>query len=267
MHFPKAPSTSYAPSAKCAWGLARFSIRMLQPSEDKVTFPQVGELCAMTQWGHSLQIWKSGTLSPLEALMMSADQPGFHSCAFLRIEWPVNNWVISTIVLLFPLTVVFTHIYTPVSLVAQTVKNLPVMQETQVWSLGQEDPLEKEMAIHSTILAWRIPWTVQPGGQQSMGSQRVRDDWAMTSPLYTYNLILSVSPYCLCSGIVLEGRYIVPIMQCTYHFYDYLMYLQCNVSHTRLVSPQTKILFIPMMLSTELHWVQLCTCLLKARIN
>ena len=50
------------------------------------------------------------------------------------------------------------------SLVAQMLKNLPTMQETQVWSLGQEDPLEKEMATHSSILAWRIPWTEEPGG-------------------------------------------------------------------------------------------------------
>ena len=54
------------------------------------------------------------------------------------------------------------------------VKNLPIMQETQVQSLGQEDPLEKEMATHSSILAWKIPWTEEPGGLQSMGSQRVR---------------------------------------------------------------------------------------------
>ena len=50
------------------------------------------------------------------------------------------------------------------SLVAQTVKNLPGMQETQVGSLGWEDPLEKEMATHSNILAWKIPWTEEPGG-------------------------------------------------------------------------------------------------------
>ena len=59
------------------------------------------------------------------------------------------------------------------SLVAQLVKNLPAMQETQVSSLGQKDPLEKEMATHSSILTWRIPWTGEPGGLQSMGSQRV----------------------------------------------------------------------------------------------
>ena len=63
-----------------------------------------------------------------------------------------------------------------VSLVAQTVKNLPAMQETKVQSLGQEDPLEKDMATHSSILAWRIPWTKEPDGLQSIGSQRVGHD-------------------------------------------------------------------------------------------
>ena len=62
------------------------------------------------------------------------------------------------------------------SLVAQTVKNVPAMQETGVRSLGWEDPLEKEMATHSSILAWKIPWTEEPGRLQSMGSQRVGHD-------------------------------------------------------------------------------------------
>ena len=62
------------------------------------------------------------------------------------------------------------------SLVAQMVKHLAAMQKTWVQSLGQEDPLEKEMATHSSILAQRIPWMEEPGGLQSMGSQRVRHD-------------------------------------------------------------------------------------------
>ena len=62
------------------------------------------------------------------------------------------------------------------SLVAQTVKNLPVVQEIQVRSLGRADPLEKEMITHSSILAWRIPWTEESGKLQSMGLQRVRHD-------------------------------------------------------------------------------------------
>ena len=56
------------------------------------------------------------------------------------------------------------------------IKNLPAMQETWVRSLGQEDPLEKGMATHSSTLAWRIPWTEEPGGLQSMGSQRFGHD-------------------------------------------------------------------------------------------
>ena len=62
------------------------------------------------------------------------------------------------------------------SLVAQTVKRPPAMQETQVRSLGREDPLEKEMATHSSTLAWKIPWTGGPDGLQSMGLQRVGHD-------------------------------------------------------------------------------------------
>ena len=59
---------------------------------------------------------------------------------------------------------------------AQMVKNVPAMQKIQVQSLGWEDPLEKGMATHSSVLAWKIPWTEEPGRLQSMGSQRVRHD-------------------------------------------------------------------------------------------
>ena len=70
-----------------------------------------------------------------------------------------------------------THIHTNIiTSVAQTVKNLPAMQETHVRSLGHEDPLEKGMATHSSNLAWRILWTEEPGGLQSTGSQRVGHD-------------------------------------------------------------------------------------------
>ena len=62
------------------------------------------------------------------------------------------------------------------SLVAQRLKRLPAMRKTRVRSLGLEDPPEKEMATHSTILAWRIPWMEGPGGLQSMGLQRVGHD-------------------------------------------------------------------------------------------
>ena len=68
------------------------------------------------------------------------------------------------------------YVYTRTSLVAQMVKRLLTMWETWVRSLGQEDPLEKEMATHSSILAWKISWTEEPGGLQSMGLQRVGHD-------------------------------------------------------------------------------------------
>ena len=81
---------------------------------------------------------------------------------------------------------VFTYNLTNLfSLVAQMVKNLPAMQETGVQSLGQEDPLEKEIATHSSILAWRIPWTEEPGGLQSMGSQRVGHDLVPNTHTWT----------------------------------------------------------------------------------
>ena len=71
---------------------------------------------------------------------------------------------------------------------AQTVKNLPAIQETWVQSLGQADPLEKGKATHSSILVWRIPWTEEPGGLQSMGSQRVRHKLATNIHTHTHGI-------------------------------------------------------------------------------
>ena len=76
----------------------------------------------------------------------------------------------------------------PDSLVAQRLNCLPGMRETWVRSLGREDPLQKEMATHSSTLTWRIPWREEPGRLQSMGSQRVGHDWATS-------LSLSLSPH------------------------------------------------------------------------
>ena len=68
------------------------------------------------------------------------------------------------------------------SLVAQMVKHLSTMRESRVWSLDREDPLRKEMEIHSSTIAWKIPWTEEPGGLQSMGLQRVRKDLVTKPP-------------------------------------------------------------------------------------
>ena len=76
-----------------------------------------------------------------------------------------------------------TKVRAKASLVAQSVKNLPAVQETRVWSLGWENPLEKETATHSSILAWKISEREAPGELQSMGSQRVGHDWATNTYL------------------------------------------------------------------------------------
>ena len=75
------------------------------------------------------------------------------------------------------------------------VKNLSAMQETRVWSLGWEDPLKKRMATQPSILAWRIPWTEEPGEIQSIWSQRVRHNWATTRTTHSSLLTDSVDHY------------------------------------------------------------------------
>ena len=81
-----------------------------------------------------------------------------------------NEVFCSLVVFIYDSTLSNYLILAKASLVAQTVKNLSVMQETQVRSLGQEDSLEEDMATHSSLLAWGIPWTEEPGGLQTMGS-------------------------------------------------------------------------------------------------
>ena len=78
-------------------------------------------------------------------------------------------------------------------MVAQMVKHLPTMRETQVQSLSQEDLLEKEMATHSSILIWKIPWMEKPGRLQSMGSQRVGHDWATSFHMKCYKSVIDPS--------------------------------------------------------------------------
>ena len=91
------------------------------------------------------------------------------------------------------------------SLVTQMVKNLPAMQETWVSSLGWEDLLEKEMATHSSILAWKIPWTEKPGRLQSMGSQRFGHNWATSLSL---SLSLSLSQGCHFGWYIILSSYL-----------------------------------------------------------
>ena len=96
---------------------------------------------------------------------------------YFVLRWKYLEW----------LTVLWLPVYFWVStLVAQMIEHLPTMRETQVQSLGWEDPLRKEMATHSSTLAWKIPWTEKPGRLQSMGSQRIGHDWATSLSLSFY---------------------------------------------------------------------------------
>ena len=125
------------------------------------------------------------------------------------------------------------------SLVAQMVKHLSTMWETWVRALGWEDPLEKEMAIHSRTIAWRIPWTEEPGRLQSTGLQRVGHDWT-TSLTHSMNMFLCCSlnsstlswPHCVhkCSlGLLLyccpENRVISTIFIDFIYMYYYTMFV------------------------------------------
>ena len=91
----------------------------------------------------------------------------------------------------------FAHYW--VSLMAQTVKNLPAKQETQVWSLGGEDPLEKKTATHSNILVWRNPWTEEPGRLQSIGHKELDTTERLTVSLFH---LLSLQLLCISQSVL-----------------------------------------------------------------
>ena len=106
------------------------------------------------------------------------------------------------------------------SLVAKMVRNPPAVRETEAQLLGQEDSLEKRMATHSSILAWRIPWTEEPRRLQSVGSQRVRYDWATLNVFYNedysnQSILKEISPGCSLEGLMLKLKlkYFGPLMQ------------------------------------------------------
>ena len=99
----------------------------------------------------------------------------------MRLTWQSNEKILNKSESSSQLIMIFYW-----SLVAQMVKRLPTMQETWVQSLGREDLLEKEMATHSSILAWKIPWTKESGKLQSMLLQRVRHDWATSLSFFHF---------------------------------------------------------------------------------
>ena len=115
--------------------------------------------------------------------------PHAHSLHLHLCSCPANKFI----------STIFLDATYMASLVAHLVKNPPAMQETQVLSLDQEDPLEKEIATCCSILAWRIPWTEEPGGLQSIGSHRVRHNWSDFTCTYTYSCYWRVWDYLRCS--------------------------------------------------------------------
>ena len=139
------------------------------PSQPKCSLPPVftisTQLLGQNTWDLSLSSLLTGTCSPLS---------GSTSCTN-TIHWPAAYDHCCFIVL--PSSPVFRTDYLIASLVAQTVKNVPAMQETWIQSLSCEDPLEEGMVTHSSLLTRRIPWTEEPGRLQSMGSQRVGPNW------------------------------------------------------------------------------------------
>ena len=98
----------------------------------------------------------------------------------------LTNWIESF------LAILYMPLYTKTSLVAQMIKHLPIMRETWVQSLGREDLLEKKMVTHSSTLAWKISWMEEPGRLQSMGSQRVRQDWVASLHFTLYTKYIKV---------------------------------------------------------------------------
>ena len=122
------------------------------------------------------------------------------------------------------------RIYHNLSLVAQMVKRLSTMLETWVRSLGWEDPLEREMAIHSRTIAWKIPWTEEPGRLQSMGSQRVRHDWATSFSLF---FILSFAYWLVCFFVLVREIHTKVLWHCyLVHFQSLSVFAtQANSRH------------------------------------
>ena len=149
----------------------------------------------------------------------------------------------------------------PATLVPQTVKKLPAMQETQVWSLGREDPLEEGMATHSRILAWRIPWTEEPGELQSMGSQRdhgviVSDTTHAWDPDYTVSCL---SPHSSKSPSLFAQTDAVTFSQCglTDFTPDFLTQSLHNSKSTKKMDPTSNPPVASPWSSKSSLWLQL----------
>ena len=150
---------------------------------DQFSSPAFHVPCRFYFWSLALRMsWIEGEETDNKVISPSS------SITLQRVWMSEENWVSSWNNLGDWLRVHFTY------LVAQTVKRLPAMQETQLRFLGWEDPLEKEMAPYSSTLAWKIPWTEEPDRLQSMGSQRVGHNWATS--LFFHFMVLQLPEWC-----------------------------------------------------------------------
>ena len=170
-------------SSGCGWSLAE----LLWPSRLSDCDPLWNEECFIKWLASSI----CGGFSTVEELR-----------DVLCIPWEEARTLPQGCTVIFQLLHPFPYITsfpqsTTTSLAAKTLKCLSTMPETRVWSLGWEDPLEKEMAIHSKTTAWKIPWTEEPGGLQSMGSQRVGHDWATSLSLWNLGKVMEAEAYLL----------------------------------------------------------------------
>ena len=148
------------------------------------------------------------------------------SATFWRKQ--ILNIVLLLLILKVNICSVLINIYQPASLVAQTLKDLPAMWEIWVWSLVWEDPLEKGMATHSSILAWRIPQTEEPGRLQSIGSQRVRHDWVTFTFTFTFHYITKDVLYiyvCVCVCVYAKDQLVVHRTG-LYYLKDWLLHFE-----------------------------------------
>ena len=142
--------------------------------------------------------------------------------------------------------------------VAQMVKNLPAMQETQVWSLGQEDPLKKGMAAHSSILAWRIPWTEEPGMLQSMGC-RVEHNWATNTATHTHTHPSCLKPpSAVVHWVVSPSTYSRSSSNCSFSLLHYfsLVIIPISIKHTTTSPIWKKKSSPPVFLPGESPWTE-----------
>ena len=118
------------------------------------------------------------------------------------------------------------------------------MRETWVWSLGWEDPLEKEMAIHSNILAWKIPWTEEPGGLQSLGSQRVGHDWVTKHTQTKLANCIKQVAFAMC--LILPHPFGDPLMCCLCLIWGLLSLSSPAPAHQILWPGVVKLLLFPL---------------------